>query len=78
MNGEPKVLSLRKKRELRHHGGRLGLKPHRAAQELGVTPRLLMEAIKRGEVKTISFGGTFIPHSEVARIRKLLEQGEQE
>jgi hypothetical protein len=50
-----------------------------AARALGISRRLLAHAIAIGDVKTISFAGsTFIPHSEVARVRKLFEQGTKE
>jgi hypothetical protein len=54
-------------------GGAAGLTMRAAAQQLGVSVKLLRAAIVAGEVRTIMFGGrTFIRHGEIERIRQLL------
>jgi len=82
MNEQPKVLPLRKKRHRRPNvfpkGGAVGVSPAKAAREFGITLKLMRRAIVSGDVKTISFGGgMYIPHGEIARLKKLFEQGEQ-
>jgi len=82
MSGEPKVLLLREKRHRRPNvfpkGGAVGVSPAKAAREFGITLKLMRRAIVSGDVKTISFGGgMYIPHGEIARLKKLFEQGEQ-
>jgi predicted secreted hydrolase len=80
MTERAKVLPLRKKPRNRFpNGGVIGRTPTQAAKELGISWRLLRRAIASGDVQVTSFGGaTYISHAEIARLRKLFEQQEEQ
>jgi hypothetical protein len=60
----------RKRAPQKLQGGALGLTVKNAAADLGISVRLLRQAIACDDVKTISFGGRlFIPHREIDRIK---------
>jgi hypothetical protein len=79
MNADRVVLPLRKKRRNRlPFGGVVGLTANRAAKEIGISVRMMSRAIACGDVRMITFGGgTYVPHVEIARLKKLFEQQEE-
>jgi hypothetical protein len=69
--------TLRKKpqpTERKHWNSGIGLTIPAAAEQLGVTYKMLLTAIELGEVDTVTFAKRrFIKRSEIERLQRLLE-----